>query len=112
MTEIAVEVIRNLVGQLRRRGLIGILHRRDRCAVVTRLKMTRTATLHRLRIHRRQNFPSQDHRAFRSLQRCFEVRSRLVRVMTLNTRQHTLTVRTVFLRRVILVIESDLTILV
>ncbi len=74
--------------------------------------MTRAATLHRLRIRRSQSLSRQHHFTFRRFQRRLKTRSRLIRVMTFNTRQQTLPVRTILLQRVRFVIESDLAVLV
>jgi hypothetical protein len=74
--------------------------------------MTRAATLHRLRLRRSQSLSRQDHFTFRRFQRRLQTRRGLVRVMTFNTRQHALPVRTVLLQRVHFMIESDFAVLV
>ena len=74
--------------------------------------MANAATLHRLRICSAQNFRGQHHFSLRSLQRRFQTRRRLIRVMTLDACQHTLTINTIFLRRVVLVIERNFAVLI
>lgn len=74
--------------------------------------MARAATLHRLRIRRSQNLRRQHHITLSSLQWRFQTRSRLIRVMTLDARQHTLPIGAVFLQRVVLVIERNFAVLI
>lgn len=74
--------------------------------------MAHAAILHRLRVRCIQNFRCQLDFSFRRLQRRLQTRGRLVRVVTLDARQHALPIRTVFFQRVVLVIEGHFAVLI
>ena len=74
--------------------------------------MANAAILHRLRFRWGQNFRCQNDISFRRLQRRLQTRGRLVRVVTLDAGQHALTIRAVFLERVVLVIERHFAVLI
>lgn len=112
MTDVAVQVIRDFVVQLRRRWLVRILDRRHRRAVITRLKMASATLLHTLCIRGRQRFGRQDHLALGGFQGRLQTRRRLIGVMTLHTRQHALSVDAVVLQRMSLVVERHLAVFV
>jgi len=112
VANVAVQVIGDFVGELRRGRLVGLLDRRHRGAVVAGLKMAGAATLHSFRIRGDKNLRRQHDIAFGSSQRRLEARRGLVRVVTLDATQHRLTIRAVFLQRMVLVIERHLAVLV